>query len=214
MGIGFEVSNEQGYKQIIDTAPLITYKDKIYSTDTANNPHYVDYTYLFALKPASENILILSTLRRIYDDATGYKYRLGGTGEVMRFNEGVSPAPSSNSFGLEIFNDEGVLQFSSNQRPFRVLDVVKLDNIWQTDSIVNGRRVFWSKNYGDKEVAAFMITLPLWAESPNMMTIGLSKRSGITYFEAGIDNVDKSYADRWTANYNTLHALVIDVTNY
>lgn len=215
MGIGFEVTNDSGGKQVIDTAPLITFKDKFTIIEGNNDNGYLLYDNLFALKPSQGSTVLINNFLKKYVNQVTY-YKLKGSGEVIRFNEGVPPTSNSDRFGLEVYNDLGVLQFSSNQKPLNILDVVYINDIRPEEYTLEGRRFYWSKNYGSKEVAVMMIAAPIWGEKPHFMTTAAAKRGNTLYFEAEIEHSDKAVFDYSGNPYPlwSLHALVLDVTGY
>ena len=214
MGLGFSVTNDNGYVQVIDTAPLMTYKDAYTAIIGEGYEGYVDYDYIFAYVPANGHQIHSNTFRKIF---TGdrYRHKLLGAGKIVRFNEGASPL-STERFGLEVYNDKRELQFSSNQKPLKVLDVYQSSNIRNDVKTVNGRRTYWSKNYGNKEVGAIVMSNATWGESPYFMHVAVAKRGNVLAFEAGQEHEDRVAVERGGGVIGTYNfrALIVDVTGY
>lgn len=214
MGLGFEVTNDAGSKQVIDTAPLITFKDKFTVIPGDANNGYINYDYIFACQPSDGSTLLVTTYLYRYEDQKK-KDKIIGSGELVRFNDGAAPI-GGERFGLEVYNEQGVLQFSSNQRPLKILDRLYNNDIRDIETVVGGRRTYWSKDYGNKKVAALMLGAPAWGEDPHFMTVAPAKRGSVFAFEAAIENTDAEVFDylgnpipMWR-----IHALILDVTNY
>lgn len=214
MGLGFEVTNDNGSVQVIDTAPLITLKDTFTVITSDIDKGYISYEYLYAYKPANGSALLTNSFLK--KNVNGVlRSRIVGQGEIVRYNEGAAPL-GGERFGLEVYDDKGELQFSSNQKPLKVLDVVYNNDIRTTETVVNGRRTYWSKNYGNLEVATIIMGQPTWAEAPYFMTIAPAKRGNVFAFEAVQEHRDDD-AFNWGVIPNIswrFHALVIDVTGY
>lgn len=214
MGLGFEVTNDAGSKQVIDTVPVVTFKDKftVVSGNTTNG--YLGFDDIFALKPANGGTLLNNTFVKIYDNQKE-RHKIVGQGEVIRFNDGAAPL-GGERYGLEVYNEQGALQFTSNQRPLKILDVFYSTDIRNTETTVNGIRTYWSKNYGVLDVAALIVTSANWGEDPHFMKAAPARRGGVFSFEAAVEHTDGfifDYAGNPENNWG-MHALILDVTNY
>lgn len=219
MGQGFEVTNDMGFAQVIDENPLITLKYA--DTVIVGNPDYGYFNYdsLFALAPANNSQLGINSFRYIYDNFTlRNKYRLEGAGRLITFNENTAASPpSSNSgFGLEVYNWMGNVAFSSAVKPLKILDVVQMNDIRPNETIVGGRRTYWSKNYGSKEIAVMWVSTPIWGEDPHFMTVNGAKRGNVFALEASIEHTDGNVFDNLGNPFPLwgLNALILDVTGY
>ncbi|MFK4001695.1 hypothetical protein ACI2I3_10145 [Psychrobacter namhaensis] len=223
MAEGFEVTDDFGRKQVLDSAPLLSFSHKITGA-TETNRIYISQQLPLALSPADGYVLL--TRLRTADRYTGaeyyedlpnnkimYKTRTVGTGDVFVFGRDIPPAAAD--YGLEVFNLSGDLVFSSNQKPLKLLDVVSISDIRQTLTTINGRRTYWNKDYGGKQCAAIYIQGPIWGEDPYFMTAGFAKRGNTYAFEAAPEERDDAIFDYTTiVSAWGLQALIVDVTNY
>lgn len=222
MGVGLEITNEFGKKQIIDKAPVLVFTNKIvgansYARDDAKNV-FINEVNVYAVRPASDNYLLLSTLSFKVNEALQgperVKYRSIGIGEFLIFKHS-QPIASSN-FGMEVFDENGVLQFTSNQKTLKLLDTVFINDIRTTQTMVAGRRTYWSKDYGARDIALIFIESPFWGESPHYMTVAPAKRGSVFALEAVVELTDRESVDFGGGVKPTwgLKALIIDVTGY
>lgn len=215
MAVGFEVTDDYGRKQVIDTAPLLTYKDKKVIDGTPAN-RYVTDKYLMAAKPSEGNSLVLTKFASSSEidpiDNERYIYRTVGNGEFIRFDYGVAPT-SVVRYGLEVYNDNGVLMFSSNQKALKILDIITITDIREAQYDAGGRRTYWQNNYPNKQVAVITMQYPIWAENPHIMTVGAVKRGDTIALEAVIEWTDSMLVGGLIASYGASY-MIVDVTGF
>lgn len=209
---GFEVTNDAGEKQIVDTAPALYF----YRKYVAGHKQII-FEELFAVKPSEGVVSNLSNWQldkgAIDPSGEGQQPRhemRGAPATVIAFRFGMPK--TSTGFGLEVFGASGQLQFSSNQRVLRVLDVINTPDIYAGGSVIEGRRTHWRKNYGNKEVAVITIQMPIWPEGGNTArTIGFARRGEWFCIENG------HYADiptQFLDSAMATHLIIVDVTGY
>lgn len=182
---GFEVTNDNGVAQVVDTAPSLNLHSKFYALNGS-----LVFDDIFALRP-SEGVVVNTTRHEVDMNAVdpsgeGKKplEKLVGNGTVITFRLGLPK--TSHGFGLEVFSELGEFQFSSSVKVLRVLDVIRLDNIFSNKQTIDGRETYWRKNYGDKEVAVIVMQMPVWAGyRTNIHTTGFVKRGSWFCIEQG-----------------------------
>ena len=216
MGIGLEVTNENGRKQVVDSAPLLTYMSKTTGIND-NNKEWVDPRATIGLSPAEGKSLItrfVLTDRLItYEDGSKARQELSkGEGSFYFFEYGV--APTATSFGLELFNEQGELQFSSNQKPLRLLDVIDVDDIRNHRTSTNGFNGYCAKTFPNKDIAVIMINYPVWQNHDKLMTAAPTKRGYTITFEDFIEDQNSDLIGAGVYSAWNLKALIVDVTNY
>ena len=220
MPVGLEVINDYGKKQIVNKAPLLTYFDKLTGA-TNTNRLWSTQRYVYALKPDNNSSFIAYkepfappelSYETLEDGSDLWRVLSRGSGSYIYFKYNEPPTLSNQ--GLEIYDDTGKIQFSSNQKPLKILDIVNIADIRQTVTTINGNRTYWSKDYGSKEIAAVIISAPVWGESPHFMTAAPTKRADLFTFEAAISDTDEDTVSNAVGWKYRLHALVIDVTGY
>lgn len=216
MPVGLEVMDDKGRVQIIDKAPLLSFKDtKVVSGDTNNR--YLTDKHLLAAKPSNGNKLLLTNFAVSNDidtiDNQRYAFRTVGLGSFFRFEYGVQPTSSSEKYGLELYNEQGILIFSSSQKPIALLDIVTIPDIRNTAKNINGNITYWSKDYGMKDVAVITVQYPIWSSGSNIMTAAAVKRDRVMAIEQVVEWTDSQLVPglitSWSASY-----LIIDITNY
>lgn len=215
MPVGLEVMDDNGRVQIIDKAPLLSFKDiKVVSGDSNR---YLTDKHLLAAMPSNGNKLLLTTFAASNDvdtiDNQRYAFRTVGLGSFFRFEYGVQPTSSSEKYGLELYNEQGVLIFSSSQKPIILLDIVTIPDIRNTATNINGNITYWSKDYGMKNVAVITVQYPIWSSGSNIMTAAAVKRNQVMAIEQVVEWTDSQLVSglitSWSASY-----LIVDVTNY
>lgn len=185
-GYGLEVTDDNGIAQVVDTAPSLNFHSKFYA------PHgTLVFDDIFAVKP-SEGVVV-NTTRRLGKlsgtDPSGEGKKpleaLWGDGTIVTFRLGLPK--TSHGFGLEVFSELGEFQFSSSVKVLRVLDVIRMDNIFSNKQTIDGRETYWRKNYGAKEVAVIVMQMPVWAGyRENIHTTGFVKRGEWFCIEMGM----------------------------
>lgn len=207
MSIGLEIINDNGSRQVVDTAPLLTFKDKLKYEYTSSGNRYFTADYLLAVKPDNNSSIVLTTI-----GTSSYSYKVVGTGDVIRYDYEVAPS-GGDRFGLEVYNEQGTLQYSSNQKALKVLEVISISDIRTVSGNFNIGSVFWSKNYQGKELAMMTIRKPFRSASNSLRTLALTK-SGYDY---SLTIQQEASGDAWGTNvvskYN-LYCLILDVTGY
>lgn len=210
MPVGFEVIDDLGRRQVVDSAPLLTFKDK--KVVNGSSTVYLTDKFLMAAKPSNNEPLLLTTFRVSAstidtEDNERYAYRTVGKGEFIRFDYGVAPISAGN-YGLEVFNENGVLRFSSHQKPLKILDFISISDLRTIDG-----NVYWSKSYAGKEVAVITQQYPIWNEGSNIITAAAFKRDSSITIEKVIEEVDGSITSGLQKSY-TGYYIVVDVTGF
>lgn len=219
MGIGLEVINEHGRKQVIDTAPILTLSDKKIVDNTAfkiSDELYVTTARVTALAPSDAQAMTVvhgNSTRGGIDPYTGARmqYFVRGKGEVFIFQE-TQPITGS-GFGLEVYNERGEIQFSSNQKPLRILDFIDIADIRQHGDTLGGIRRYWNKSYPGKKIATIVSRYPIWYEEGYYMTAAMFKR-GNTYSVEPYAEQRAGMSGDGLVNAWNYQALVVDATNY
>lgn len=219
MGIGLEITNDYGRKQVIDTAPILTLSDKKIVDNTAfkiSDELYVSTARVTALAPSEGQAMTIvnsDSARGGIDPYTGARmqYFVRGKGEVFIFQE-TQPITSS-SFGLEVYNERGEIQFSSNQKPLRILDFIDIADIRQHGDTLGSIRRYWNKSYPGKKIATIVSRYPIWYNNGYYITAAMFKRGSAYSVEAYAEQIaglgGSGLIEAW--NYQ---ALVVDATNY
>ncbi|MFK3915778.1 hypothetical protein [Psychrobacter sp. NPDC078501] len=216
MGLGFEVTNDAGRKQVLDTHALLSFSETIVSNASNEGNLYRDPRHITAYRPINDSVMTVNYLvrqRHVLDDGQyHYLHRVQGYGAMYNFSEVLPTA--NDRFGLQVFNSLGTLVFSSEQKPLKILEIINIPDVRQVGTSVNGRTTHWRKNHGSVTAAVVLIRQPLWTSGSNFMTSGVSLRSGYLAMEETVEHRDSNAADRWIGNIYGLYALVVDVTNF
>ena len=139
--------------------------------------------------------------------------------KVLSYEFGWASIPTANGVGIEIYNANREIVFSSESKPLRILDFVSM-------SIANvSGSVIFNKTYTGKDVAIIPSQIPYNWERNNQNLRGYS-----TIFTINGSNITVSYgiASEWYAYKGSLtgsaarndvfqpyvNFLVVDVTNY
>ncbi len=213
---GLEITDDNGRVQVIDAAPLLSLKTIKNITGSTENKYITD-KHLLAAKPSNGNKLLLTTLAVPYGidpvDNEGYKFRTVGLGELFVFEYGAQPTVGASEYGLQVFDEQGVLMFSSEQKPIRLLDIITIPDIRTVANNVNGNTTYWQKNYGSKDVAVITVQYPIWTSGSNIMTAAAVSRGQIMAIESAIEWTDSELTPGITTSWSASY-LVVDVTNY
>lgn len=118
--------------------------------------------------------------------------------------------------GLNLYNDDGTLFFSSNFKPLRVIDFID-GTFAKAEDIINGK-VISDKNYGSRKLAVIVGHVPyryyatgtLYLIAPKITTT-LAGRVKIEMAQAGTASSGSYRGNLYTLRYNFL---VVDVTDY
>lgn len=217
MYAGIEITNDSGRKQIIDTAPILTLERvrNINNTNFRNaDAIYISPTRVVALKPSDG--YGLTTCFDPYgrggiDPHTGVNMRhfVVGKGSILEFQE-EQPIGNS-SFGLEVYDKNGVIQYSSNQKPLRVLDFIDMEDVRSHGDTSGGVRRYWSKSYGGRDIAVITSRKPVWRSGNRSITTGIVKRGNTYSIEALTESLWAAGGVVESWNYQ---GIVVDATNY
>lgn len=139
--------------------------------------------------------------------------------DVISYNFGWATIPAANGIGVEIYNANEEIVFSSESKPLRVLDFVSMSIADVSGSII------FNRTYAGKDIAIIPSQIPYNWERNNQNLRGYS-----TIFTINGSNIAVSYgiASEWYAPRGSLtgsaarndvfqpyvNFLVVDVTNY
>jgi|26BtaG_2_1085354.scaffolds.fasta_scaffold00298_19 hypothetical protein len=210
MGVGLEILNDSGYVQVLDAAPILTLEKNQAVNNTVfqfEDRVYFSGSRVVAMEPADGHHLISTNdpyrngpIDPETDRPYGY-YAIGnGNIHIFRHNQPLT----QDNFGLEVYSENGELQFSSSQRPLRVIDFVDIKDV---------RYSTWSKTFPGKRVAAITSRRPIRSANDQYMTKGIH-RNGDNYFLADASEGRNPYPDGGLISAYNFQALIIDVTNY
>ncbi len=201
MAIGFSLYDTHGRKQVTDNAIDLVYKHKIVVNDYLENNDLV-----VALQPnANKKIYRLDTVGRIKNRISGYGYLY-----VFDFNYTSS---AENKYGLEVYDKNGNLTFTSNLLSLNIIDDVYIENINETYRILNGETSYFSKNYGSTDIAVIPLISPMWWSSGNAMSESYYIKNGCLRVSSAVF-LDDVWKKSLIIESFTLHFLVIDTSNY
>ena len=214
MGVGFETTDDNNRKQVLDTHPLLSFTEIIQS-NTGNKGKLVsDPRYVYAWRPFNNEVMTLNYLKNKFVEFNGEFYNchlIQGFGDIYTFSE-KRPTKRLN-YGLEVFNSNGDLVFNSEQRPLKILDIINIADVRQSRTNINGNTSHWRKSYSVTAAVVF-IQRPLWTDGSSFVTSGVGLRDSYISMEETVEERDAAAANRWTGNTYSLYALVIDVSNF
>ena len=163
-----EIYNSDGRLQVSDEAIDITLEKITYFDDQGlKNNAQAHYERLYAIqpldgKPAGATVYYLGNGELNF---TGFV----GKGKVFTFSYEYT-APPAITQGFEVYDQNGVVTFSSNLLSLNILDVVNIANANALGSGVNG--VWFDKDYGTSDIAVIPISQGYWFEGSSYWTIG------------------------------------------
>lgn len=165
----FETYSESGRLQISDEAVGLT----ISSIETIK-PYYTHHKHKFyALQPKSGEAI--STTNYYWKSMDGIFGSHMGEGRVFIFSYDYTPPPSTN-YGIEVYDKDGRVTFSSNMLTVDILEVVDVEDARQLGSGVNG--TFYRKYFGDDNLAVIPVYLPEWGDGDSLYTVAFTIRDG------------------------------------
>lgn len=216
MTTGFEVVDDYGRKQVLDTHPLLSFNHKLFSNSANLGDLYPDPRPIYAWLPDNNQIMTQNYFRSRRVALEDSKYyttnRIQGFGTMYAFTS--SKPTSDENYGLEVYDASGDIVFNSNQKPLKILDIINIPDVRQSRTTVSGRVTHWRKAYGSKTAAIVLVRQPLWASGSDFKTSGVALRDSYIALEETVEHRDGELADRWIGNTFALYALVIDVTNF
>lgn len=202
---GFEIIDNSGRKQVSDTFYSATLTDILPINDRVRL-----HSKFYALQPTSSTETIQPAL-----ELGGDLAMVDGVGNVCLFDFAMTPQPTS--FGIEVFDDNGKVTFSSNMVALDVIDVIEYSDVTaHRDS--NG--VYFRRSYPSGVVPAVLpLRTPFWAIKGNhdwladLATIGYCVNGSELIAKRGM-----ALAQGWFPSpfefYRGYKAIVIDVKKY
>lgn len=208
MPSGFEVYDDSGRLQASDK----TYDLSITSTHTINGKFPVRKS-MVALESTQSGWAFLGLWRDIGEEDIENMAKGDGVVHVFEYK-----VVAGANFGLEVYDEQGGLTFSSNLKSCNVIDFVSIPNIFNSNV---GDGLTFNKYYGNRRVAVIPVKLPYYAvRNPNnsinnsLATMGFNTADGSVKVGTVIDMeifLPTSIAFQYPTE---LVFMVIDVTNY
>lgn len=211
---GMLVLNKDDKTQVESTAPLLKFSHKIEGASNGSRKQ-VSERYPVAFCPAEGFSLNMFGgyygVLEIWDNGQrATTARTEGTGDIIIFT--IGDINSDINYGLNVYNDDGTLTFSSKEKPINVLDVVNIPDIRTTATNINGIPTYWRKQYPGKTIAAMLFEYPVFQKGNSFLTASPSLRNG--YF--ALEEALMYSAEGGTLLFSTWHvrAMIIDITGY
>lgn len=223
MAVGLEITDDAGRKQVIDTAPMLVFTETVYAHHTlSDGRRCFTGNNLLVLKPNNSSIVLWDLFRTgnttVASEGDAWlAFSLKGDGTVYKFEYNLAPESTEN-FGLEIYNESGVIQFTSHQKPLKILDVFETDDLRTLNSNyrTNGA-ILWSKDYSGKTVGMILSEGAFYTDNDEyFMSIGAQKIGDTINLVAADMYKDKESVRRGggiVPNYKA-KVFLIDLTNY
>ncbi len=199
MTTGFLLYDNYGRKQVTDNAIDLVYKNKV----LVNGYLYND-DFIVALQPAIN--------KKIYRRYGYSKHNVAGNGYLYTFNFNYNSS-TKNKYGLEVYDENGNLTFTSNLLSLNIIDDVYIENINETYRMLDGETSYFSKSYGSTDIAVIPLISPTWLSSGNELTESYYFKNGCLRVSFAIRSDDVGGRRLKTEAY-ALHFLVIDTSNY
>ncbi|WP_434352977.1 hypothetical protein VH441_07205 [Psychrobacter sp. HD31] len=162
MAANFLIMDDEGRKQVVDNAIDL----RLSNTFSVDGVHRLSVFDVCAIQPTGTY--------KIYEDnsiwGSDYPHSFYGKGLIHVFDYGYTTSPSDAKYGIEVYDENGKLTFSSAFLSLNILDVVQID-IRDNARYENGERVYWSKDYGHSNVAIIPLTSPWFAADGKESTV-------------------------------------------
>lgn len=212
---GSSVLSPDGKEQWTSDSGLLTFSRKVATTPSSRV--WVSMRTPVAYEPSEGSTL--NSLRNNVSESVetwpnGQNARMTystGSGNIVYYDE--SPPVISSGYGLAAYSNLGILDFSSDQKPLKILDIVDIPDIRQVAVTVNGIPTYWRKSYPGLSVACMFINYPIFQDWL-LYTAAPSLRGGVFAMERAVyDNVTVNDIGNWASTWS-LRCLIVDVTGY